>query len=45
MATTEKKDIKEKPSEKNLKAELKKDRKKLILYSEIMKPKFKEGLE
>jgi hypothetical protein len=45
MATTEK-DIKEKkPEEKNLKAELKKDRKKLILYSEIMKPKFKEGLE
>ncbi len=42
---TTKKDVGKEPDKKNLKAEIKKDRKKLVLYSEIMKPKFKEGLE
>ncbi len=42
---TTKKEVRQETDKKNLKAEIKKDRKKLILYSEIMKPKFKEGLE
>ena len=39
---------KDKPKESDKKitvSEIKKEKKKLILYSEIMRPKFKDGLE
>jgi len=39
---------KDKPTESDKKitaSEIKKEKKKLILYSEIMRPKFKDGLE